>query len=108
MLTEEERSLLLTQLTTSRDIATATDDDSSSNNNNNFDATRVHALSRVLGGVTVFRKGASDLISSGNDVFAISEQGSNRRCGGQGDILSGCLGVSLNWALQVKVCNVDC
>ncbi len=32
------------------------------------------------------------------DVYQVSQVGSPRRCGGQGDVLSGVLGVSLHWA----------
>ena len=34
------------------------------------------------------------------DVYEIVEIGSNRRCGGQGDVLSGNLGVALYWAIS--------
>lgn len=33
-------------------------------------------------------------------VLECSQQGSNRRCGGQGDLLSGSLGVLVHWALH--------
>lgn len=33
-------------------------------------------------------------------VLECSQPGSNRRCGGQGDLLSGSLGVLLHWALH--------
>ncbi|CAI0466298.1 unnamed protein product [Linum tenue] len=42
-----------------------------------------------IGGVTILRKGRSDLISDGDIVNSVSICGSPRRCGGQGDILSG-------------------
>lgn len=34
-------------------------------------------------------------------MIALSEEGSPRRCGGQGDILSGTLAVALHWATMV-------
>jgi ATP-dependent NAD(P)H-hydrate dehydratase len=64
---------------------------------------QVRAASQALGGVTVVCKGAEDVISAGDDVYILNEQGSPRRCGGQGDILSGSLAVALTWALKVLV-----
>lgn len=58
------------------------------------------ALSKGIGGVTILRKGRSDLISDGETVRAVSMYGSPRRCGGQGDILSGGVAVFLSWARQ--------
>ena len=62
------------------------------------DAAAVHALSVALGGVTVVKKGAVDVVSAGaGAVFVVAEPGSMRRCGGQGDILAGSLGVAVHW-----------
>lgn len=47
------------------------------------------ALALALKGPTVIRKGATDLITSGRDIFEVDQEGSMRRCGGQGDILAG-------------------
>ncbi|KAM7485638.1 hypothetical protein LguiA_001647 [Lonicera macranthoides] len=47
------------------------------------------SLAKMIGGVTILRKGKSDLISDGETVRSVSVYGSPRRCGGQGDILSG-------------------
>ncbi|WOL11234.1 ATP-dependent (S)-NAD(P)H-hydrate dehydratase [Canna indica] len=46
-------------------------------------------LSSRIGGVTILRKGKSDFVSDGEAVHCVSTFGSCRRCGGQGDILSG-------------------
>ncbi|GAU33461.1 hypothetical protein TSUD_380970 [Trifolium subterraneum] len=57
---------------------------------NNDDATQqVLSLAKQVGGVTILRKGKSDLISDGDTVKSVSIYGIPRRCGGQGDILSG-------------------
>ncbi|KAF7463872.1 Hypothetical predicted protein [Marmota monax] len=56
-------------------------------------------LSQALGNVTVVQKGEHDLISDGQQVLTCSHEGSSRRCGGQGDLLSGSLGVMVHWAL---------
>ncbi|XP_010618276.1 ATP-dependent (S)-NAD(P)H-hydrate dehydratase isoform X2 [Fukomys damarensis] len=56
-------------------------------------------LSRALGNVTVVLKGEHDLISDGQQVLECNLSGSGRRCGGQGDLLSGSLGVMAHWAL---------
>ncbi|KAE8723856.1 Peroxisomal adenine nucleotide carrier 1 [Hibiscus syriacus] len=58
------------------------------------------SLSKRIGGVTILRKGKSDLISDGEIVQSVSIYGSPRRCGGQGDILSGSVAVFLSWAQQ--------
>ncbi|KAL6548412.1 hypothetical protein OROGR_008833 [Orobanche gracilis] len=47
------------------------------------------SLAKRIGGLTILRKGGSDFISNGETVSAVSAFGSPRRCGGQGDILSG-------------------
>ncbi|KAF9605434.1 hypothetical protein IFM89_017173 [Coptis chinensis] len=47
------------------------------------------ASGRIIGCVTILRKGKSDLVSDGKTVNTVSTFGSPRRCGGQGDILSG-------------------
>ncbi|KAM1171777.1 hypothetical protein FF1_022117 [Malus domestica] len=69
---------------------------------------QVLSLAKRIGGVTILRKGRSDLISDGETVNSVSIYGSPRRCGGQGDILSGRqvlisefdVGVFLSWARQ--------
>lgn len=38
------------------------------------------------------------MVCCGGDVYILREHGSPRRCGGQGDILAGILGVSMYWA----------
>ncbi|WMV10440.1 hypothetical protein MTR67_003825 [Solanum verrucosum] len=53
-----------------------------------------------IGGVTILRKGKSDFVSDGKTACAVSIYGSPRRCGGQGDILSGSVAVFLSWARQ--------
>lgn len=57
-------------------------------------------LAKQIGGVTIMRKGKSDLISDGDIVKSVSQYGSPRRCGGQGDILSGSVAVFVSWAHQ--------
>ncbi|XP_068667225.1 ATP-dependent (S)-NAD(P)H-hydrate dehydratase [Aristolochia californica] len=58
------------------------------------------SLAKKIGGGTILRKGSSDLISDGKTVGMISFHGSPRRCGGQGDILSGSVAVFCSWARQ--------
>ncbi|KAI8011567.1 ATP-dependent (S)-NAD(P)H-hydrate dehydratase [Camellia lanceoleosa] len=58
------------------------------------------SLAKRIGGVTILRKGKSDLISDGETVRSVSMYGSPRRCGGQGDILSGSVAVFVSWARQ--------
>ncbi|KAK7387794.1 hypothetical protein VNO78_22587 [Psophocarpus tetragonolobus] len=68
---------------------------------NDIDAPQeLLSLANQIGGVTILRKGNSDLISDGDTVKSVSVYGSPRRCGGQGDILSGSVAVFLSWARQ--------
>lgn len=48
--------------------------------------------------VTVLCKGPRDFITNGQWNYQWGEDGSPRRCGGQGDILSGLAGTFTNWA----------
>ncbi|KAM7542099.1 hypothetical protein Aperf_G00000009153 [Anoplocephala perfoliata] len=54
-------------------------------------------LARELGGVTIIRKGPQDIISDGNQLIVCDAEGSPRRCGGQGDLLSGAAAVFSHW-----------
>jgi ATP-dependent NAD(P)H-hydrate dehydratase len=61
-------------------------------------------LSNAVGPrVTVLIKGERDLIVRGDSVLNYENtKGSPRRCGGQGDVLSGCLGTFAYWATKVE------
>lgn len=54
-------------------------------------------LARALGGVTVLQKGIQDWISNGSTTLRCTVKGGNKRSGGQGDTLSGCIGTFLAW-----------
>ncbi|KAI5120435.1 hypothetical protein M0805_009897 [Coniferiporia weirii] len=65
---------------------------------------RALLVSQTLGGVTVLQKGAKDLIavhpsssSSEPQTTEVDTPGGLKRCGGQGDILSGAVGAFLAW-----------
>ncbi|KAL8292513.1 hypothetical protein RQP46_001125 [Phenoliferia psychrophenolica] len=64
-------------------------------------ATLARKLSAALGGVTILQKGAEDRITNGGDgegeELVNDVEGSVRRCGGQGDVLSGLVGTFLAW-----------
>jgi len=64
------------------------------------DPSAVMEVSQALGGVTIVHKGSSDVISNGTWTEQCSQDGCPRRCGGQGDLLSGSLSVFLFWALK--------
>ncbi|CAH3127290.1 unnamed protein product [Porites lobata] len=61
-------------------------------------SSHVTQLCREFGGVTICRKGQEDILADGKDVVHCTTEGSNRRCGGQGDLLSGSMGVFFHWA----------
>jgi ATP-dependent NAD(P)H-hydrate dehydratase len=77
-------------------------------------------VSKALGGATILQKGASDIIAVNtegaksreaheaskvplnegeqSEVIVVQTPGGLKRCGGQGDILSGAVGAFLAWA----------
>jgi len=60
-------------------------------------------LSKALGNVTIVKKGKRDEISDGkSQKLYCEEKGSNRRCSGQGDILTGCIATFLAWSLMKR------
>jgi ATP-dependent NAD(P)H-hydrate dehydratase len=64
------------------------------------DETASNALENVtksLNGPIIVQKGSSDVISDGNLTLHCSEQGSLRRAGGQGDVLSGTIATYIAW-----------
>ncbi|KAL4230033.1 hypothetical protein ACF0H5_010420 [Mactra antiquata] len=66
-------------------------------------------LSQKMGHVTIVQKGVNDIITDGNRVLVCCNEGSPRRCGGQGDLLSGSVGTFLHWANKMfentDICN---
>ncbi|KAJ1275390.1 hypothetical protein BS78_05G132100 [Paspalum vaginatum] len=59
---------------------------------------QLNTLCQKIGEVTIMQKGKADLISDGKTVTQVSTFGSPRRCGGQGDVLSGSVAVFASWA----------
>ncbi|KAJ1723928.1 hypothetical protein LPJ53_001783 [Coemansia erecta] len=59
-------------------------------------------VAEALGGVTIVRKGQSDVITDGQKTFVCEETGGLRRCGGQGDILSGSIAAFLAWGSKYR------
>jgi len=57
------------------------------------------SLADALGNVTIVRKGTKDIITDGETELICEEQGSNRRCSGQGDILTGAIASFLAWGV---------
>ena len=65
------------------------------------EATVYASIARSLGGPTLVRKGAVDLICDGTAeglVLENAEPGCLKRCGGQGDVLAGTIATLLGWA----------
>ncbi|CCI46129.1 unnamed protein product [Albugo candida] len=59
-------------------------------------------LSERLGNPIIVRKALADFISDGVTNLVIEEHSSPRRCGGQGDIMSGCIATFAAWAKNVE------
>ncbi|KAJ2786028.1 hypothetical protein GGI15_001736 [Coemansia interrupta] len=69
----------------------------------NMDAIEAaQKVAEALGGVTIVRKGPSDVITDGQKTFVCEETGGLRRCGGQGDILSGSIAAFLAWGSKYR------
>lgn len=47
--------------------------------------------------VTIVQKGSKDYISNGVKTYVVDVEGGLKRCGGQGDVLSGTLGTFMAW-----------
>lgn len=60
------------------------------------DQQKVKKLANKLG-VCILRKGDTDVISDGEQVLLGETEGAARRCGGQGDILSGASALFIYW-----------
>jgi len=73
------------------------------------DDKKAISLSKALGGVTVLQKGAQDIIAVDTttdnnpddqptvELIKLDIPGGLKRCGGQGDVLSGLVGTMLAW-----------
>lgn len=59
-------------------------------------------LARALGNVTILQKGQTDYITNGKETLECKEPGALKRCGGQGDVLSGTTGTFLAWAKRFE------
>lgn len=70
------------------------------NNNSHTMEDSLGAISRWLNGPVIFKKAATDVITSGTLTVECSEEGSLRRAGGQGDVLSGCIATFVAWAVK--------
>lgn len=61
------------------------------------DVESLQKLCSALGNVTIIRKGEEDIVSDGKSTVVVNDQGGNRRCGGQGDVLCGVVSVFSHW-----------
>lgn len=61
-------------------------------------SSSVSTVAKCLGNVTIVLKGPTDIIGDGVQTLVCKTEGSARRCGGQGDLLSGSLGTFSYWS----------
>lgn len=54
-------------------------------------------VSKMLNGAIIVRKGPIDSVCNASECLSVSEPGSLKRCGGQGDILAGTISVFASW-----------
>ncbi|KAF6264025.1 HX dehydratase [Scenedesmus sp. NREL 46B-D3] len=59
-------------------------------------------LATALDGPLLLSKGPQDLITDGQQLLVVRADGSPRRCGGQGDILTGTTAAFMSWALAAQ------
>ncbi|KAH7488222.1 hypothetical protein PRIC1_007659 [Phytophthora ramorum] len=64
-------------------------------------------LSEALGFPVIIQKGSADTFSDGAITLTNNEFGCPRRCGGQGDVLSGAIGTFAAWTKHVDFSDVD-
>lgn len=64
---------------------------------------QLYGLHLALQGTPILLKGKYDLLACDYEVVEIREPGSPRRCGGQGDLLAGSLGLTVKWALMNSI-----
>lgn len=57
----------------------------------------VKLVAKKLDGPTIVQKGKIDRITNGKEILTVDAEGGLKRCGGQGDILAGCLGTFAGW-----------
>eukprot|EP01087_Luapelamoeba_hula_P023243 TRINITY_DN8507_c0_g1_i1.p1 TRINITY_DN8507_c0_g1~~TRINITY_DN8507_c0_g1_i1.p1 ORF type:complete len:311 (+),score=39.20 TRINITY_DN8507_c0_g1_i1:109-1041(+) len=62
----------------------------------------VEALACKFGNVTIVKKGATDKISNGRLSIECTEESGLKRCGGQGDVLTGAIATFLSWQATTK------
>jgi ATP-dependent NAD(P)H-hydrate dehydratase len=73
-----------------------------------IDENSADALKQVafaLNGPIIVQKGSYDVISNGHVTLVCSEQGSLRRAGGQGDVLSGTIATYIAWC-STRIANL--
>ncbi|XP_078683205.1 ATP-dependent (S)-NAD(P)H-hydrate dehydratase-like [Branchiostoma floridae x Branchiostoma belcheri] len=73
----------------------------------NASSENVKQLSQAMGNLTIVQKGQTDVISNGDKVLPADAEGSPCRAGGQGDILSGAMGVFTFWGYDAVRRGVD-
>lgn len=71
------------------------------------DATLTQLSKQIGNNVTIVLKAREDRIVQGDRVLVYPVEGSPRRCGGQGDVLSGCLAAFSGWAENCKEDRVE-
>jgi ATP-dependent NAD(P)H-hydrate dehydratase len=65
-------------------------------------AKAVKKLAEKLENVTIIKKGKVDIISDGKEIIFNDSEGSLKRCGGIGDLLTGTLGTFINWTHKME------
>jgi ATP-dependent NAD(P)H-hydrate dehydratase len=72
-------------------------DEKSTYNTFELQCNAVKRLAEKLENVTILKKGKVDIISNGQEVISNDVEGSLKRCGGIGDLLTGTLGTFAYW-----------
>lgn len=64
------------------------------------DTVSATEVAKKMGNLTVLEKGKVDIVSDGVSSCTVDIEGSPRRCGGQGDVLSGTTGTFFAWMIK--------
>ncbi|KAK9815408.1 hypothetical protein WJX72_003195 [[Myrmecia] bisecta] len=65
-------------------------------------AQHLQKVAQLLDGPTLVNKGPQDGITNGQQTLFCDAEGSKKRAGGQGDVLSGCIAAFTSWATQYE------
>lgn len=61
---------------------------------------KISYIADIFNNINILLKGPVDIISNGINTIIINEKSTIKRCGGQGDVLSGMCGTFYSWSIK--------